>query len=593
MPLPPLLLARLKKRGIVKEDDRKEEIIAESYDDGRVKRVSSDDRRQALFTGAPGCPNKPNPYHLCTDYCFERWGEGLPISLIDSNYMRRRRRMLRKYPLPDGWREAYDPGSGRFYYWNSRNVFEVCWLSPKHPRAKITVSACARAKAFFESLNEAQERDEQRKGRRQRFQDSDDEPVEASTPKHRRGRREVSDLDPMDPAAYSDVPRLSCIVLCPLVLSDCSPCDRQPPKFNFVAQRVPFRRPPFVARADATISVRETAGKPLPICPCVKQMATGQCISYDSRYLAVDLQEAIVEFPDLTMIHVRSSSENPEMDVNGMPVPLQPFSSQGPNDQQSIKPLSSIIAKSFATTLKPVSAPLPPLEGACKGLECLFCSDLLTRRLKQLGLLDEEKFVSVRQKLGLNRLADIFRVVGQLPCKRFNFAMPNKSVVNLLRRTKQRAKETNGTFANFLRTVSQAGLHSWNSHHTEGVRVRREATTTKVVGTELGTSYKLDCIRRGQSIDGTEWLGLCNVCWVWRRLPSDYFPQYVNELICDEDTKCLSGWGTCKQRQRSMEVLRNIGTADEPVWKSVTINTANFCDCFVQSGTVMHTFIAA
>ncbi|CDW53947.1 hypothetical protein TTRE_0000221601 [Trichuris trichiura] len=194
---------------------------------------------------------------------------------------------------------------------------------------------------------------------------------------------------------------------------------------------------------------------------------------------------------------------------------------------------------------------MPPLEGACKGLECLFCSDLLTRRLKQLGLLDEEKFISVRQKLGLNQLAEIFRVVGQMPCKRFNFAMPNKPVVNLIRRAKQRAKEINETFTDFLKTVS-----------------------------------KLDCIRRGQSIDGTEWLGLCNVCWVWRRLPSDYFPQYVNELICDEDTKCLSGWGTCKQRQRSMEVLRNVGT-------TVTINTANFCDCFVQSGTVMHTFIAA
>uniref|UniRef100_A0A5S6QNC9 Saposin B-type domain-containing protein n=1 Tax=Trichuris muris TaxID=70415 RepID=A0A5S6QNC9_TRIMR len=382
---------------------------------------------------------------------------------------------------------------------------------------------------------------------------------------------------------------LLCIVICPLVLSDCSPCDRNrnQPKFNFVAQRVPFRRPPFVARADATISVRETAGKPLPICPCVKEMATGQCISYDSRYLAVDLQEAIVDFPDLTMIHVQSNWDRSETDTNGIPLSAQPYSIQGSNEQPLIKPVNAIMAKSFATTLKPAAVSLPPLEGACKGLECLFCSDLLTRRLKQLGLLDEEKFATIRQKLGLNQLGDIYRVVGQMPCKRFNFAMPNKPpFANLMRRVKQRVKESNGTFANFLRTVSEAGLHTWNNRHHEGMRVRREAG-------KLGTSYKLDCIRRGQSIDGTEWLGLCNVCWVWRRLPPDYFPQYVNELICDEDTKCLSGWGTCKQRQRSMEVLRNVGTADEPVWKSVTINTANFCDCFVQSGTVMHTFIAA
>uniref|UniRef100_A0A5S6QPQ6 Polyglutamine-binding protein 1 n=1 Tax=Trichuris muris TaxID=70415 RepID=A0A5S6QPQ6_TRIMR len=207
MPLPPLLLARLKKRGIVKEDDRKEEIIAESYDDGRSKRVGSHDRKQALFTGAPGCPNKSNPYHLCTDYCFDRWGEGLPTSLVDPSYMRRRRRMLKKYPLPDGWQEAYDPGCGRFYYWNSRNVFQVCWLSPNHPRAKIGTSACAKAKAFFDLLGEPQKREELRKGRHQRHQDSDMEKEDAWPSKHRRGRRDVADLDPMDPASYSDIPR--------------------------------------------------------------------------------------------------------------------------------------------------------------------------------------------------------------------------------------------------------------------------------------------------------------------------------------------------------------------------------------------------
>nr|KAG5711480.1 hypothetical protein BaRGS_025907 [Batillaria attramentaria] len=52
----------------------------------------------------------------------------------------KRERMLRKYPLPDGWREVADPDTNRYYYW-SLQTDQVCWLSPGHPKAVITMSA--------------------------------------------------------------------------------------------------------------------------------------------------------------------------------------------------------------------------------------------------------------------------------------------------------------------------------------------------------------------------------------------------------------------------------------------------------------------
>ena len=53
------------------------------------------------------CPNKKNPYHQCTDYCKNRYGMKKWNPLPDM--IRKRDRMLRKYPLPPDWQEVPDP----------------------------------------------------------------------------------------------------------------------------------------------------------------------------------------------------------------------------------------------------------------------------------------------------------------------------------------------------------------------------------------------------------------------------------------------------------------------------------------------------
>nr|CAD10080.1 novel protein similar to human polyglutamine binding protein 1 (PQBP1) [Danio rerio] len=89
MPLPPALLARLAKRGIVKQSDHEaeEEIIAEDYDDNNV------------------------------DYEATR---------IES--------------LPSNWYKVFDSACGLPYYWNVETDL-VSWLSPNDPAAVITKAA--------------------------------------------------------------------------------------------------------------------------------------------------------------------------------------------------------------------------------------------------------------------------------------------------------------------------------------------------------------------------------------------------------------------------------------------------------------------
>jgi hypothetical protein len=59
----------------------------------------------------------------------------------------------------------------------------------------------------------------------------------------------------------------------------------------------------------------------------------------------------------------------------------------------------------------------------------------------------------------------------------------------------------------------------------------------------IGTATKLGCdYQKGTPIGETKFVGLCNICWQWRRLPDKYFPSYLNEVSCDsKDDQCLAG----------------------------------------------------
>jgi len=226
MPLPAALLARLKKRGIVKpvEPEIEEEVIAEDYDDNenRVDEQNGIEAGKTAELKEPwvGCPNKWNIYHDCSIYCKETWGSGKQQASPRTE--KKRIAMLKKYPLPNGWDEVYDPGTGRHYYWNTVTG-EVAWLSPTHPRSKISLPAdklrVLIKENFLEPMEEGE--DQEQSESEEDSEDEENEPLneerERNERRHRRdyvkersrGRPKVreNDLDPMDPAAYSEAPR--------------------------------------------------------------------------------------------------------------------------------------------------------------------------------------------------------------------------------------------------------------------------------------------------------------------------------------------------------------------------------------------------
>jgi len=254
MPLPPALAARLAKRGLLKESSEKpveavsaidgEEIIAEDYDDetrqislpgalhNAYKQVDDEPFDQTLVYETPACPNRSNAYHECVAFCKQRWG--MKTFQHDPSLDKKHDRLIHKYPLPAGYVEVGDPDTGRFYYWNTETD-EVTWLPPQHPRAKLGLSA-ERLKELMQKSESSRTTGGQYKDKMdsegeesdEGSTDLDDEEEEELDEERdfeqlekevlRRKRQSEEDrgivkkkkslkIDPMDPAAYSDIPK--------------------------------------------------------------------------------------------------------------------------------------------------------------------------------------------------------------------------------------------------------------------------------------------------------------------------------------------------------------------------------------------------
>ncbi|XP_049809747.1 polyglutamine-binding protein 1 [Schistocerca nitens] len=232
MPLPQKLALRLAKRGLLSTNDvvanktatvpAVEEVIAEDYDGNKntTKEKFGDDFLSDVdlkIMGHPGCPNKYNIYHECSVFCQKHWGDG--ITEPDSKYLAKKRKLLRKYPLPQNWIELYDPGTGRHYYWESENDL-VSWLPPSHPRAVVSESAAHMREEMRLAEGDDEEEDEAKDSENDEdaeMSDEEDRPETYKEELHRKkdrrdrnhGRMKAvpNDLDPMDPASYSETPR--------------------------------------------------------------------------------------------------------------------------------------------------------------------------------------------------------------------------------------------------------------------------------------------------------------------------------------------------------------------------------------------------
>lgn len=229
MPIPPALAARLAKRGLLKanalpnEDhtaQSNEEIIAEDYDNQPEEQNHAKEHfwegvegvNVDPIKGHSGCPNKSNIYHECSKFCVRKWKQGKVTP--DEKYLSNKRKLLDLWPLPPHWEEVYDEGYGRHYFWNVHNNL-VSWLPPSHPKANTSESAAhlreERVLKEGDETDASSEASDQEVPQQQQKEKRRDRRDKERKMVHRRDKKRPrvkdNDLDPMDPAAYSDIPR--------------------------------------------------------------------------------------------------------------------------------------------------------------------------------------------------------------------------------------------------------------------------------------------------------------------------------------------------------------------------------------------------
>uniref|UniRef100_A0A914QKE6 CW-type domain-containing protein n=1 Tax=Panagrolaimus davidi TaxID=227884 RepID=A0A914QKE6_9BILA len=187
------------------------------------------------------------------------------------------------------------------------------------------------------------------------------------------------------------------------------------------------------------------------------------------------------------------------------------------------------------------------------------------------GAFNECPYVQIKQKEKEAQKEKLSRINSQ------NDHTVNQ-MVNLLKQAQQKKK----------RDVSNNGINDGDDNGLSSVD--QNDLKEKL----LGVSTKISCdYVRGEALNSdSPWCGLCNICWTWRKLPPNYFPSYLNEVSCDKDNACLGGFGKCRSVLRTLTVLRNTAkdsTAEN--WEQQSINTIAACECQVEAGTPLHSFI--
>ncbi|TKR70405.1 hypothetical protein L596_022438 [Steinernema carpocapsae] len=263
-------------------------------------------------------------------------------------------------------------------------------------------------------------------------------------------------------------------------------------------------------------------------CPCVLKPGTTDCLIYDSRYQATSVDEAMATFHDMTI------------------------EDQHPADDSPIKSVKAD-------------------DMTCTTTECTTCTEYLKSKLAKIGLI---------AKTGTAQLA-LDPTVN--PCLKYRFSRNETGVYDYGSRPKKgKKKEDSGEDSNSSdedNKKSRKRKRNWKNWFW---RSKRQASQQNN-GT-VGERFNLSCTTKGISSDTGGLLSLCSKCWAWRKLPANYFPQFINEIICDSmDSDCLSGYATCGVGLRSMEVIKN----DTGVPTTVTINGGSYCECRVASGSTL------
>jgi len=283
------------------------------------------------------------------------------------------------------------------------------------------------------------------------------------------------------------------------------------------------------------------------------------CVSFDFRFQAATLIQAIRNFPDLT----------------GFPFP---------QDTELFSPYSD--------------ARLP----ACSDQDpvCQSCADMVINRLVATGAVSPAVAPEFRQAVGLPANGLTSSSNDGQNCQRLQEMQTWQNYWES-KWDADKVPRRYAWFEGIEGMQSSAGILMIALNDSEEFQYLSDTNDTildfapestrraKRSAFQLGTWYKMSCTKRGEPVEvASKYTELCDLCWVWRKLPDGYFPQFLNELVCGGDvgilggTQCIQGAGRCFTTYKNVDVYQSVSPG---VYKRQTLPFAQSCTCQVDVGS--------
>uniref|UniRef100_A0A914LUG5 Uncharacterized protein n=2 Tax=Meloidogyne TaxID=189290 RepID=A0A914LUG5_MELIC len=384
-------------------------------------------------------------------------------------------------------------------------------------------------------------------------------------------------------------------------------------------------------------------GNNIEQCPCIILPGSNKCVTYDSRYQAALIEEAMLTFVD--------SSMDPrifEDEMSGQQISYHTLECLTEECRQCVGMLTARLKQVGLINGAPqYTFPVPKINeikpNACPRLrigrpipqyippttKMAPIEQLISAGAPMRATMQREQYYSefahkvnqalhMNQAAGTNPISSLFNNNemaqkrsstsstsststtaiplrdGNVPHHNYNNYHPSpptsqhhyfppkppQHYPNKYRNTYYTQPQNNRRYNNNLRVVDR-DIYRDNRRH-----VRQ---TKKAERPVIGNRFVINCVERGEpESDQTDQLNLCTACWTWRQLSEEYFPRLINELVCQSSDYCLSGWGTCNQRYRNFDVLQKVTVNGQDEWRPTTISAASCCDCKVKAGSQAH-----
>uniref|UniRef100_A0A9J2PP45 Uncharacterized protein n=1 Tax=Ascaris lumbricoides TaxID=6252 RepID=A0A9J2PP45_ASCLU len=294
-------------------------------------------------------------------------------------------------------------------------------------------------------------------------------------------------------------------------------------------------------------------------CPCVSMPGSGECLPYDAHYQAPNLEDALISFPDLSI-------NDPPDPVDEYPSRIHTFSTLRGS---SVSSCNAIAKRCSKIDLKKNSPQVNnELQEYCHSEECKACQSKIRKRLIEVNLLFFFPLIGLKVTLPAS---DTFLNTSVI-CNRYRFGRDEPGI-------RRREKPKLDHERSDDRSSQSSDDDDEEEDHRKRNKKRNHGRHKRQAPGTVGKSYPISCTTKGVSVGENGLLVLCSSCWTWRQLPSNYFPQYINELVCDDsDNACLSGYASCEVGHRTLQVIRN----DTGVLNVINLQGGSYCECRVR-----------